>query len=148
MILGTVHLDGRPQPKQRPRTVDVEGSDKKRTYTPPATVAYEALIAMSWRGPRGFTGSVKVTIAVIEDLRQNAGDVDNYAKIVLDALNHVAWVDDKQVIALDAKVHRKDARPGLDVIVEGWEAEAAPAHPAQRATVLPAGVQLRRGRGR
>lgn len=146
MILGTIHLEGRPQPKQRARTVDVEGSDKKRTYTPPATVAYEALIAMSWRGPREFTGPVKVTIAAIEDMRQNAGDVDNYAKIVLDALNHVAWADDKQVIALDAKVRRKDSRPGLDVIVEGYE-QAHPVAVSAYNAVMKS-LPIRRGRGR
>ena len=144
MILGTLHIDGKPQPKQRARTVDVAGSDKKRTYTPPATVAYENLIAMSWRGPRLFAGSVKVTVAVIEG-RGHPADLDNYVKVVLDGLNGIAWVDDRQVIGIDAKIHRGDPRPGLDVIVEGWEAEA----PTSTATSsLPAGIRLRRGRGR
>jgi crossover junction endodeoxyribonuclease RusA len=139
MILGTLHLDGRPQAWQR------AGRTKSgHSYTPPATLAYEQEIALAWRGPREFAGAVKVTIAVIENQRQNAGDLDNYVKCILDALNGVAWVDDKQVIAIDAKVHRKDSRPGLDVIVEGWETET----PAAVVSFRQPALQLRRGRGR
>jgi len=116
MILGTMHIEGRPQAWQRAgRTKD------GHSYTQPATKAYEQLIRMHWRGPRQSPLAIKITIAVQEDMKQNAGDLDNYVKIVLDALNKVAFIDDKQVIAIDAKMHRKQERPGLDVIVEGWE---------------------------
>lgn len=114
-----MHIEGAPQPKQRPRFQRLPGN-KVRTYTPPATQTYEELIRLHWRGPRGFAGAVKVTIAVQEDTKQRPADLDNYVKIVLDALNKVAFVDDQQVIAIDAKIHRKQERGGLDVIVEGW----------------------------
>jgi crossover junction endodeoxyribonuclease RusA len=119
VILGTLHIEGRPQPKQRPRFQRLPGN-KVRTYTPPETQVYEDLIRLHWRGARGFAGAVKVTIAVQEDMKQHAADLDNYVKIVLDALNKVAFVDDKQVIAIEAKIHRKQERPALDVIVEGF----------------------------
>lgn len=118
MILGTLHLDGKPQAKQRARTTKTRG-----TYTPEATVAYERLIALSWRGPRKFGGPVKLTIAVIEGVTRHPADLDNFIKIVLDGLQgpNGAFLNDRQVIAIDAKIHRRDPRPGLDVIVEGWE---------------------------
>jgi crossover junction endodeoxyribonuclease RusA len=31
------------------------------------------------------------------------GDIDNYVKSILDALNGVAWEDDKQIIELTVK---------------------------------------------
>ena len=144
MILGTLHLDRKPQPKQRARTVEV-GEEKHITYTPPATVAYERLIGMSWRGPRLFTGAVKVTVAVIEGRTAHPGDLDNYVKVVLDGLQGVAFVNDKQVVGIAASIIRGDSRPGLDVIVEGWDAPAAPPSAAPRPVALG---QLRRGRGR
>lgn len=111
-----MHIEGRPQAWQR------AGRTKSgHSYTPAPTKNYEKLIRMSWRGPRLFAGAVKLTIAVQEDTKQNAGDLDNYVKAVLDALNKVAFVDDRQVIAIEAKMHRKQERPGLDVIVEGFE---------------------------
>jgi len=120
MILGTMRLDQmRPQPKQRARTF-VRGG-KVISATPPATVAYEQYVAASWRGPRCFEGVVKVTIAVQEGPGHPA-DLDNFVKVILDGLNGVAWVDDKQVVAIDAKIHRGQDRPAIDVIVEGWEA--------------------------
>lgn len=142
MILGTLHLDGPPVPKGRPKFAQLPGGGV-RTYTPQATVAYEQQIALAWRGPRLFTGPVKVTIAVIEGVTAHPADLDNFIKL-LDALNGIAWVDDKQIIAIDAKIHRGDPRPGLDVIVEGWEAEAPP----PKVAPMPRALQLRRGRGR
>lgn len=118
MILGTLHLDAlRPQPKQRARTFMRAG--KMISATPAPTRAYEQYVAASWRGPRRYEGVVKVTIAVIEGPGHPA-DLDNYVKSVLDGLNGVAWVDDRQVVAIDAKIHRGQERPAIDVIVEGF----------------------------
>lgn len=38
-------------------------------------------------------------------------DLDNLAKLVLDALNKIVWKDDRQVEELHAKLVRGDARP-------------------------------------
>lgn len=121
MKLGELHIKGQPVPKGRPRFVVSNG--KVRTYTPPKTVYYEQQIGLEWRGPRRFEGAVKVTVKVIEGKGQ-PGDLDNYVKTLLDGLNGVAWVDDKQVVGIDASIIRGDDRPALDVIVEGWPAAA------------------------
>ena len=119
VILGTLHLDGSPVAKARARTVVKDG--KSHTYTPARTRDYERLIALSWRGPRGFTGLVKVTVRIIEGKGAHPMDLDNGLKSVLDGLNGVAWVDDRQVVAIDANIIRGDERPGLDIVVEGWD---------------------------
>jgi len=119
-VLGTLHLvEMAPQPKQRPRSRRLDDG-RVMTYTPPETRAYEEFVGKSWRGPRAFTGAVKLTIAVLEGAGHPA-DLDNYVKVILDGLNKVAYADDRQVIAIDAKIHRGQERPAIDVIVEGWE---------------------------
>lgn len=75
---------------------------------------FEARIAEAWDGPK-FTGPVSVEIALRKDSIRITikeldvaptplrGDVDNYAKSILDGLNNVAYVDDKQVRELKVK---------------------------------------------
>ena len=120
MILGRMHVDGNPVPKKRARTIALPNG-KVRTYTPKETVAYEQLIGLSWRGTRGFAGPVKVTLAVVEGRTGHPADLDNYLKSVLDGLNGIAWKDDKQVVVISAGIIRGDDKPGIDVIVEGYE---------------------------
>jgi len=42
--------------------------------------------------------------------RRRAGDIDGYAKTLLDALNKVVWVDDSQVRRLEVEI--LDTEPG------------------------------------
>lgn len=87
------------------------------TYTPKATRDYERLIRAAYenaheRPPEPFSGPLDVTIvtsrqlpkstpkSVIREPDTHKPDVDNIAKIVLDALNGVAWLDDAQVTSL------------------------------------------------
>lgn len=101
--------EGRPQVKQRPRM-----TRRGRVFTPERTLLAEAAIAEQYQGPQ-FTGPVHVefvfhldhTAIYIEDLvyepiRGLRGDTDNYIKTVADALNGVAWVDDKQIKSIYA----------------------------------------------
>lgn len=120
--LGEMHIEGPPVPKARARTVVKNG--KVMTFTPKKTRDYEHLIGLSWRGPRRFEGAVKVTAQFIEG-KGHQGDLDNYVKCLLDGLNGIAWVDDSQIISIQAGIIRRDDFPGLHVIVEGWEIPAA-----------------------
>jgi Holliday junction resolvase RusA-like endonuclease len=104
----------RPIAKGRPRFNMKTGN----AYTPARTREYEKSIKESYKGPmfEDQLLSVKLRFTVdgtellIEPLILNpnveqpksklTSDIDNYAKAVLDALNGVAYKDDKQVVSL------------------------------------------------
>jgi len=86
-----------------------------RTYTPKETADYERAIRALYTGGRFPDGPISIklvfdplgldmTIESIDHEKSKLrGDVDNYAKAILDALNEVAWSDDKQVVILEAE---------------------------------------------
>ena len=86
-------------------------------YTPKGTRDYERAIREAYENapdspPEPFSGPIDVTIvtsrqlpkstpkSVIREPDTHKPDVDNIAKVVLDALNGVAWHDDAQVTSL------------------------------------------------
>lgn len=113
-------VPGPPVGKGRPRAVMQGG--KVHTYTPAATAEYEAKARHCWRAARlpGFEpdAPVAVTITAYHPVPASASkktrqamegntilpmrkpDADNIAKAVLDALNGLAYADDKQVVRL------------------------------------------------
>lgn len=88
------------------------------TYTPKATQEYEKAVAAAYDGPM-FEGPVSMQIDLywesahvrISDYESEKaslqGDVDNYAKSISDALNKVAYTDDKLVYELTVRKHPK-----------------------------------------
>lgn len=93
-----------PKVKARPRM-----TRSGRAYTPEATLEFERKVREAYAGPL-FEGPVSVTIILekesfeirISGYDQDApsklrGDIDNYAKAVLDGLNKTAFDDDKYV---------------------------------------------------
>jgi crossover junction endodeoxyribonuclease RusA len=100
----------RPVTKGRPRL-----GRRRRAYTPDKTVQFEAEVARQWAeqnpdlepltGPLGMqvvfgSDHIEITVWELEESQRPkyvTGDVDNYQKSVADALNGVAYVDDKQV---------------------------------------------------
>lgn len=105
-----IFIEGKPHVKQRPRVVQKNG--KAWGYTPAETVKAEKAIADAWDGPM-FEGEVAVhivvdtegTAVIVERIDLDVktklrGDLDNYIKTVLDALNGVAWKDDSQVVKI------------------------------------------------
>ena len=103
----------RPLSKGRPRFVRKTG----HTYTPKETLNYEKEIAQLYNGPKFAEGPIwvsltfdqyKTTIEIKEmdaetTLSKLRGDIDNYAKAILDGLNGVAFTDDKQIMRLDLR---------------------------------------------
>lgn len=111
-IPGPVHGKGRP------RFVKATG----RTFTDDTTVSYEnyikTLALEALRGASPLEGPVALAIdirkrppASVSEKRRRfmlggqmlpttKPDIDNVAKLVMDALNGVAWHDDKQIVAL------------------------------------------------
>lgn len=110
-------IPGQPMGKGR-----VQISKGGFCFTPEQTMNYENLVKVTCiekceqRQPQ-YTGQVAVDITAFypipssytkkkqEAIRRGARpvkkpDLDNIAKIILDALNHIAWQDDKQVVCM------------------------------------------------
>lgn len=119
-----IEVFGQPQGKQRAK-VSMRGGFA-RAYTPEKTASYENLINLSyikaldgrqtpyWEKPvrikitacygipKSFSKK-RVTEALKGVIRpQTKPDIDNVVKVVCDALNNVAYHDDKQVIEVVA----------------------------------------------
>ena len=100
-----------PRAKQRPRTTFRNG--RLRTFTPRETVAAEDSLREQWRGPEFrddvavevIMSNTKVYVSVRDTDKPQSGllrkgDIDNYSKLILDALNGCAWRDDRQIAEL------------------------------------------------
>ena len=83
-------------------------------YTPKTTAQAEARWREAWRGPKFATPievdivfydegtSITVTPVVLDETPKLRADIDNLLKLALDALNGVAWNDDRQVVKVTA----------------------------------------------
>lgn len=107
-----------------------------RTYTPDATAEAMQIIRQEWGDRAGAPAGVPVSVRIMTERPMPKSrpkrvesepdvykpDCDNVAKLVLDALNGVAWADDTQVTVLNVfKCDRtRGARERTCVEVE-WE---------------------------
>lgn len=75
-----------------------------------------ALIA-AMNGSSGLTqyGPVSLTVRIYR--ARKAGDIDGYFKGLMDALNGIAWMDDKQVVHLEAFRFDDKANPRVEIEV-------------------------------
>ena len=85
-----------------------------RTYTPDATAEAMQIIRQEWGDRAGAPAGVPVTVRIVTMRPMPKSrpkrivtepdvykpDADNIAKLVLDALNGIAWSDDTQVTGL------------------------------------------------
>jgi Holliday junction resolvase RusA-like endonuclease len=130
-------VPGAPVGKARARVVTQGGYT--HSYTPEKTALYERLVADTYKftfpGEKPLTGPVELILRAFLPVPESwakskkakalAGiitptvkpDADNLAKSVCDALNGVAWIDDKQVI----KLHVIKAYGVPRVEVEIWD---------------------------
>ena len=114
-------VEGRVQGKARARTFYNKRIGKMQSITPEQTKSYEELIRWCYKAsggeylgeqpisltikayyeiPKSFSKSKKLQ-AIQGQLRPSVKpDIDNVCKSVLDALNGVAYYDDKQVISI------------------------------------------------
>ena len=104
----TIEVYGKVKGKARPRVT------KYGVYTPKESKAYEREIAEEYRktGAEPFTGEVAVFVTTYREMPKSRPksvqsepdvykpDADNIGKIVQDALNGIAYTDDKQVTLL------------------------------------------------
>lgn len=114
-------VEGKPQGKARARTFYDKRVGKMRSITPEQTKSYEDLIRWNYKAAGGqYLGEKVLSVdikayypipkafskakrdeAVSDHLRPTTKpDCDNIIKVVLDALNGVAYYDDKQVVCV------------------------------------------------
>lgn len=106
-----------PRVKGRPRM-----SKYGKVYTPSETRHAEEDFARQfldavhddewtpWETPVGVELTLRNDLVLVEMWEENdyeqrklRGDLDNYMKLILDALNGVAFVDDKQIVTLTGR---------------------------------------------
>ena len=122
-------VEGKPQGKARPRVVQNRYTGKSVAYTPIKTGNYEDLIRWNYKAaggeylgekvlqvdikafypiPKAFS-KAKTNDAINGDMRPTSKpDCDNIVKVVLDALNGVAYYDDKQVVSVSCNKYYGD----------------------------------------
>lgn len=139
----TVRGDPKPQPRPKARMVTPRGGKPFVSIYTPTTgceewrKAVRKAAALAFQFPR--PGSLEVEITVYAPRPQRLcrardfegviradtaiGDVDNYAKAILDAMKGVAFEDDAQVTDLVARKRytAKGAAPGARVVVREVE---------------------------
>ncbi len=94
-------IPGRPIPKKRPRLNSK--NSRSYVYTPPETAEYERKVgwyALQAAKGKSFSNDIAVFIKLYFKDRR-FGDVDNYGKALLDAIQGIVFDNDKQV----AKLH-------------------------------------------
>lgn len=131
-----VFVNCKPLGKARPRFMTMGG--KVHTYTPKATKDMEKLIADVYQASGGKhygedmlhisiiakfnppkSTSKKKIIELLKSLYYDKKpDVDNIAKLVLDALNGIAYTDDKQVVALHCEKIYTNGEQGINITIE------------------------------
>ena len=128
----TFIVPGRPKGKGRPRMNRRTG----QVYTPPATKKYESEVRQAFLRQGGETFGAAPVMVEVEALFpmpvswskrdraerdgtfcENKPDLDNITKVALDALNGVAWTDDKTVAVLVAQKRWTAGAGGVKVTV-------------------------------
>ena len=91
-------VPGEPKSKGRPRVT------QRGTYTPKETLEAERKVRTYWQktGASQFQYQLLVEIDFYNGNRRRR-DLDNMAKLVLDALNRHAYEDDNQVVELNLR---------------------------------------------
>ena len=100
-----------------------------RTYRSAEATQYKAAakLAAARAGVVALDGPAAVSITLHPKLTKRGFaslarmDLDNCIKVTLDALNGVAYLDDRQVVRLVAEVGRALQGGGLSVVVHGIE---------------------------
>lgn len=139
MMTCDFEVEGKPTGKGRPRFKRM--GNFVQTYTPEKTSEYEKLVRIRFQNAGGQITDKPVRVAVVaffappkstrkrdkaemlanRILPMKKPDCDNIAKIILDALNKIAYIDDSQVIELVVK-KRYSAEAKVTVHIEEIEA--------------------------
>ena len=130
-----ISVPGKPQGKGRARVSTYGGF--ARAYTPERTAAYENLIKVCYSesGAGILENALKMTVTAFYGVpssfsrkkRQSAlngeirpttkPDLDNVVKVVCDALNGLAYTDDKNIVELRAYKYYAES-PRVEIVIE------------------------------
>ena len=141
-------VDGKVQPKQRPKVFRNKYSGKSHGVTPEKTREYEERVRGAYidaciesEGKEfEFEGAIEMTVNIYVEIPQSVakkyrepmllglvrpisktGDVDNLFKAISDSLNGVAYHDDSQIVtAKIRKFYGKEAR--AEITIKEWTA--------------------------
>lgn len=117
-------VEGRVQPKQRPKVYRNKYTGQVHGVTPRKTVEYEDKVKASYIDAEGikFEGAVEMVVNIYAEIPKSVskkkraemllnerpitktGDVDNLFKAISDALNGLAYDDDSQIV--DGYIHK------------------------------------------
>lgn len=128
------NIPGKVQAKQRPRF------NGKFAYNPKETIAYENWVRTcyleKYRGQPILENPLKVKIIAYYEIPKSTSkkrrlemkddkvfptvkpDTDNIAKSILDSLNNIAYLDDKQVVKLEVEKYYSDVASVVVMIDE------------------------------
>lgn len=90
-----------------------------RTVVSAEASAYKSEVGWLCAQVQPFTGDVAVSVTVYRE--RKAGDLDNYLKVLLDALKGILYPDDKAVVEIQA--YREDDKNDPRVMVTAWSKE-------------------------
>ena len=111
-------IPGQPLPKGRPRFGRGRTFTDKRTFQAEADIAAEFYRNLGVRHTieTPVTGPLNVRLRFFRNDHRRV-DVDNLAKIPLDALNKLVWADDSQIVSLIVSKHHDGDNPRTEIDV-------------------------------
>lgn len=139
MKIVTFFIPGPPGVKQRPKFNRVTGS----AYTPEQTLNYENYIKYLYSSlsiqtywdnepmelsikavfdiPKSYTKKRKLA-ALAGEIAPSLKDCDNIAKVIADALNGIAYQDDRHICRLQVeKIYSDKEKTGVHVIIRDYK---------------------------
>ena len=133
-------VNGIPKAKGRPKFS--RAGNYVNTYTPKETLVYENLVKLEYERqcedlyfgdmplqakitayfpiPKNVSKKKHLEMSEGEVGHTKKPDCDNIAKIILDALNHIAFKDDSQICKLIVEKLYSD-EPRVEVVIETYE---------------------------
>lgn len=94
---------------------------RRRVMTPEARAFKQTAADAARRA--GVLKTARPVVVDIDVFRpRKAGDIDNYAKICLDAMKGIAWVDDEQVVELHVRRFDDPGNPRAEMHINEKEA--------------------------
>lgn len=110
-----------------------------RVYVSTEAKDYKAHVAQlcNVRQIEPLTCDVQVVLDVYR--ARKAGDLDNWIKVALDSLNGYCYLDDKQIIGINAHRFDDKANPRIEILVSPWRVyeHRIPAAPPKTLDEIP-----------